>query len=149
MTISQKTLIAAIAAAVTLSTSAAAAPNDLGTCLADNTSGKDRKELAKWIFVAMASHPELKDLSSVTDGQRDKINQAFAATVTRLLTESCVAQAKVAVQRGGPEAFKSAFGTLGGLAMQELMSNPQVSTSIGGFERYLDKKKLEALRAPN
>ena len=30
------------------------------TCLSDNTSGKDRKLLAKWIFLAMAAHPEFK-----------------------------------------------------------------------------------------
>src|SRR6185436_2688332 len=27
----------------------------LKTCVADNTSGKDRKELAKWVFFAMAA----------------------------------------------------------------------------------------------
>jgi hypothetical protein len=27
------------------------------SCMADSSTGKDRKELARWIFVAMSSHP--------------------------------------------------------------------------------------------
>src|SRR3982751_4847671 len=42
------------------------ASQSLGTCLADNTSGRDRKELAKWIFVAMSAHPDMKDVAGVT-----------------------------------------------------------------------------------
>ena len=29
-----------------------------------NTSGKDRKDLARWIFLAMAAHPEMKQHAS-------------------------------------------------------------------------------------
>ena len=31
---------------------------DLSTCVADNTSGKQRKDLARWVFFAMAAHPD-------------------------------------------------------------------------------------------
>ena len=41
----------------------------------------------------------------------------------------------MAIQRG--------FQVLGQLAMQELMTNPQVAASIGAMERHLDKAKLE------
>lgn len=134
--------------AVITALSAAAAPtttNALGACLADNTTGKERKELAKWMFVAMASHPELQGLSNITDSDREKTYQALGATVTKLLTQSCPEQTRSALATDAGEAFKLAFGFLGKLAMQELMTNPEVGASFSGFERYIDQQKLKAL----
>ena len=124
---------------------AGSATDALSACLADNTTGKERKDLAKWIFVAMAVHPELKDFSNITDAQRAQADQAAGAIVSRLLTQNCVDQAKQAVQVENGDAFKNAFGVLGQLAMRELMANPEVGSAIGGFERYLDRKKIDAV----
>lgn len=62
------TKLVTIAFAVIITTPALAGPytDALGSCLADNTTGKDRKELARWIFVAMSAHPEMRDLSNTT-----------------------------------------------------------------------------------
>jgi hypothetical protein len=120
----------------------------LSSCLADNTTGKERKELAQWIYIAMSAHPEMKDLSLVTPNKVEEISQTMGTLVTRLLTERCVAQAQAAVQNEGTEAFKGAFRSLGSLAMQEIMANPAVGASIGKFEKYLDRKKLSATLAP-
>lgn len=138
--------IAGILLAITaLSASAGPAADALKSCLADNTTGKERKELATWIFVAMAAHPELKDLSKITEIDRERTNQALGGTVTRLLAQSCLEQTRSALKIDGREAVKSAFALLGQLAMQELMSNPDVGVAFAGFERYVDRKKLEAL----
>lgn len=120
----------------------------LTSCLADNTTGKERKELVQWIYVAMSAHPEMKNMSLVTPDKVEEISQTVGALVTRLLTERCPTQAQAAVQNEGTEAFKGAFRSLGGLAMQEIMSNPAVGTTLGKFEKYVDHKKLAATLAP-
>lgn len=145
-----KMFITAIAAVVIGSAlnvpSALAGPatDALSTCLADNTTGKDRKEMARWVFVGMASHPEIKTLSNVTQENRDTFDKTMANLVTRLMTENCLAQARSAMEKDGGEAFKVAFGVVGKLAMQELMSNPNVNASFSDFAKYIDQKKLNS-----
>lgn len=126
----------------------ASAVQALSQCLADNTSGKDRKGLARWIFVAMASHPEIKQFAAPDLGQQtDAVHRDTAATFMRLLTETCAVPTRDAASTGGSLAIQQAFQTLGQLAMQELMSDPSVAAGMGQFERYLDQAKLsETLR---
>ncbi|RZL33575.1 MAG: hypothetical protein EOP35_17545 [Rubrivivax sp.] len=129
-----------------LPTAAHAGPKaeTLAACLGDNTTGKDRKDLARWIFIAMASHPEIKDLSNVTEASRDSADQAAAQLLMALLTERCKAQAREALQQEGQAGMMAAFQTLGALAMAELTSNPQVARAISGFERHMDRARMEA-----
>ena len=115
----------------------------LGACLADNTTGKDRKDLARWVFAAMAAHPEIRSLSNINTKTMDEINRMMGIMVTKLIADNCAAQARLATKEGGT-AFQTAFGVIGRLAMQELMANPQVNASISGFEQYLDKDRLNA-----
>src|SRR5262245_26345443 len=62
----------------------------LGTCVTDNASGRDRKDLAKWIFLAMAAHPEIKQYATgISPATVEQLNRTMAALVTRLLTDSC------------------------------------------------------------
>ncbi|HEX7055547.1 MAG TPA: hypothetical protein VF211_16605 [Burkholderiales bacterium] len=138
--------IAAFIFAAVLAAPAYAGPygQALGACLADNTSGKDRKELARWIFAAMSAHPEMKELSSVTPETKEQVFRATGALVTRLLSESCADQAKAAIRAEGARSFEQAFGMLGRLAMQELMTNPEVRVAFSGFDRYIDKSKIDA-----
>jgi len=119
----------------------------MSACLADNTTGKDRKDLAKWIFVAMAAHPELQGLAVSPDKTREQMDMAIGALVTKLLSQSCAEQTRNAMQKEGNQAMQAAFSSLGQLAMQELMSNTSVRSSVSGFEKYLDRKKLEAALA--
>lgn len=48
------------------------------TCLSDSTNGKDRKALARWFFLGMAAHPEIRALSNATDASLDQANQDMA-----------------------------------------------------------------------
>ncbi|MBS1139287.1 MAG: hypothetical protein H6R13_740 [Proteobacteria bacterium] len=100
--------------------------------------------MARWVFVGMASHPEIKTLSNVTQENRDTFDKTMANLVTRLMTENCLAQARSAMEKDGGEAFKVAFGVVGKLAMQELMSNPNVNASFSDFAKYIDQKKLNS-----
>ena len=117
----------------------------LGTCLADNTTGRDRKDLARWIFVGMAAHPEIRDLANASQEAADKSSRAMGALLTRLLAESCAKEAQAAARGGDSKAMKRAFEILGQIAMVELTSNADVAASLSGFERYLDRAKVAAV----
>jgi hypothetical protein len=132
--------------AVSVAAYAQPQPNALGSCLADNTSGRDRKDLAGWIFLAMAAHPEIKQYASANrSAVADESARTMAALVTRLLTESCASETKAVIKAGG--SFDPAFRNLGELAMQELMAETSVKESMGHFVRYLDQERFEKLRA--
>jgi hypothetical protein len=116
----------------------------LTTCLGDATSGKDRKDLAKWIFLAMAAHPEMRqhatgNLATVSD----ESSKTMAALVTRLLADSCPKETSTVLKSSqGSQAMELAFQGLGQLAMQELMTDPSVQASMAVFERYIDRARL-------
>jgi hypothetical protein len=129
-----------VAAALGLPSAAMAQAPDggLGQCLADNTSGRDRKDLARWVFLSMAAHPEIKELSKATATDADGASKTTGALITRLLTQSCAKEARLAMTAGGTNALQLAFQTLGQLAMQELMSDGNVARSMGAIERHVD-----------
>lgn len=116
----------------------------LGECLKDNTSGKERKELARWIFVSMAAHPDMRNLTTTTDATRLEASKGAAQLFTRLLTENCTTQTRAVVEQAGPSGMGDAFKALGEVAMMELMSNQEVARSINSYMQFLDKKKFEA-----
>lgn len=116
----------------------------LGRCLADSTTGKDRKELARWLFAAMTAHPEMKPLSAATPQDIDAASRTAAAIFTRLLAETCSKEVRNAVQSGGAAAIQSGFQVLGQLAMQELMTNADVGAAMAVLDRHIDKAKVEA-----
>jgi hypothetical protein len=123
--------------------------NALKQCVADNTSGKDRKELAKWIFLAMAAHPDIKQYANAGPTAVDDSSRTIANLVTRLLTESCVNETRAVVQGGvGSRSFQLAFEGLGQLAMRELMADQSVQASMSVFQRYIDQKRFNDAFAP-
>jgi len=124
----------------------------LMTCFSESTTGRDRTDLARWFFIAMGQHPAIKELSNFTPEAQDSTNRRVGALYTRLITESCPSQTSMAVQKEGSAALVAAYGALGKLAMQELMTNPQVSGVFAGAEKYIDSAKIrsvmEAKHAP-
>jgi hypothetical protein len=130
---------------------AAPAPVEaLKGCLADATSGRDRKDLAKWIFLAIAAHPEMKQHAAPgLAAAATESSKTVAALVTRLLTDSCAKEAKAVMSTGdGGAAMRLAFERLGQLAMAELMTDKDVQEAMGGFARYLDMSRLTPALAP-
>jgi hypothetical protein len=112
-------------------------------CLGDNTTGKERKELAKWIFIAIAAHPEIRDLSNVTPDISDKSSQSTGLLMNSLILDKCSQEMRALISESGPSAVELPFKFLGELAMKELMTDPSVTASIQGFIRYYDKEKAD------
>jgi hypothetical protein len=134
-------------AALVFANAAAAGPQAeaLGTCLVDSTTGKDRKELARWLFSAMGAHPSLGDMFTISDPQRDEISRSMAALVTSLMTDKCAKEVRAAIQGEGSTALRSSFEILGRVAAMELQGNAEVAKAISGFEKYLDRGKFQQL----
>jgi hypothetical protein len=117
--------------------------SSLQACLADNTSGKDRKDLARWIFLALSAHPEMKQyVNAGAPTAADESSRTVAALVTHLIADSCPTEAKAAM-KGGGQALTVAFEGLGRLAIQELMADKSTNESLSQFSRYLDQKRLQ------
>jgi len=132
------------AALIFSSTPALARPSAgaLGACFANNTTGKDRKELARWVFIIMSTHPEMRDIAKTSEAMRNQADKTAANLLTRLLTKSCRSEFKAVANQNDTVAFKAAFTLLGEMAMQELMADPKVAAAGSGFSKYLDNKKL-------
>jgi hypothetical protein len=117
----------------------------LGKCLSDSTTGKDRKDLATWIFVGMSAHPDIGQIAKASPEAIESAQRTAGTIFTRLIAEACPNEMRAVVKSDGNEGIKVSFEFLGRMAMQELMSNAQVSGAIGGFERYVDKTKVDPI----
>ncbi|WP_047691700.1 hypothetical protein [Vibrio sp. ZOR0018] len=114
------------------------------TCLLDSLNGKERKNLAKWIYFSIAAHPELNEFSNISKSDRTSIDKYTGQLVTRLLVEDC-AQELVAAQKADPLAIEKAFEMVGQVAMQELMNSEDVTNAITNYLQYTDQDKLNQL----
>ena len=119
--------------------------DDMSRCLVSHTSAKDKTDLVRWIFGVSALHPDLKDVASVSEPQREAMNRNIAKLLERLLTVSCRKQTEEAIRYEGGAAMQTSFQVLGQVAMQELMSNPVVSNGFAAYSKYLDKAKFDEL----
>ncbi|MFQ6370184.1 hypothetical protein [Shewanella sp. YIC-542] len=117
------------------------------TCLTDSMTGKERKLLARWVFMGMAQHPEIQPYANVTAQDREHVSREVGALLTRLLTQDCEAQTKTAIaQQNSQAVFEQAFSLVGQLAMQELMLDQAVSGYLSGIGAYMDAPKMQALQ---
>lgn len=115
-----------------------------GTCLTDNTTGKDRKILTRWVYLAMSKHPELRALSSATSADHDASTRDVAALFQRLVVVDCRDEIKAMIAAEGSGSMGLPFEVLGRVAMLELMGNPDVAAEIARIDRFIDKTKVDA-----
>ena len=127
-----------------IATPAAAGPatDTLSTCLVQHTSPADRQVLVRWIFAAMASHPDVKDMSAVRPEVARKLNQDTGALFQELIVVRCRAETTAAFAADGQAAINGAFEVLGKVATQGLMGDPKVNAFISEMAANLDPAKL-------
>ena len=126
---------------------AAAGPyaDDMAKCMVNSTSPADRTLFVKWMFAAIALHPDVSSMAVISAQQRDELNKNTAAMFQRLLLESCRTETQKALRNEGQQTISYAFEILGRSAAQSLMSEPSVATAMGGFAKYFDQNKLKEL----
>ena len=118
--------------------------DDLTKCIVESTSPQDRIDFVKWMFSAMAKHPAVKSMSSVSEEQRNEISQKIADLFMKLLTETCREKAEKAIKYEGQLAMQNSFQVLGQVAAQELFTNPDVASVLSGLDKYIDTEKLKS-----
>ncbi|MDO8465380.1 MAG: hypothetical protein Q7S46_09055 [Gallionella sp.] len=118
--------------------------NNLGRCMIDALNGKERKQLAKWIFFAIAAHPEINSYSRATTKDINESDDTVGKLITRLLTSDCPNELKIAY-KSDPLTVQKSFELVGQVAMQELMTNQNVMKSITNYAQYADQKKINSL----
>ena len=116
--------------------------DDLSKCLVRSTGEDEKRTLVKWIFAAVALHPEVAEISSVTPAQRAEMTRNTAKIFEKLLADSCRAEVQQAVQYEGPQTIGTSFQVLGQVAARELFANPNVSASMADLGKYIDQKRL-------
>ena len=131
-----------------LSVSSHAGPftDELSKCLVRSTSDHEKVQLARWVFAAMSSHPQVADLSDVDKREASAISKTAANIFVDLLAVKCRDPARQALQYEGEQTIEASFEVLGEVAMQALMSDPSVSTFIEEMAGLSEEEKRAELR---
>ena len=83
----------------------------------------------------------------MTAADIDAANQVTGILFMKLLTESCKTQTQKALRFEGPATIQLSFTVLGQVAGAELFSNPVVAKNMADLEKFVDSKKIEALKS--
>ncbi|HEX7081215.1 MAG TPA: hypothetical protein VF329_09390 [Gammaproteobacteria bacterium] len=136
----------AILVALLASTPSYAGPftDELAKCLVRTTSEADREMLMRWVFAAMAAHPSVSELGNVSSERADELNRGAAQLFVTLLTERCKSETEQALTYEGGSAFEASFQVLGQVAMQGLMTHPQVIAFMSGLQAHIDVQAVQA-----
>jgi hypothetical protein len=97
------------------------------------------------MFVAFASHPEVESMASISETQREELNEKTANLMMRLLTESFRSKTEEALKYEGQGTLDASFQVLGSVAARGLMSHPNVANYMAGLDRYIDAQKLKSV----
>ena len=122
--------------------------DELAKCLVRSMTDADKNSLVKWLFAAVAVHPEVKSIASVSDAERTELNKNAAKLFERLIFESCKTQTQDAARQEGPTTLQASFELLGQVAGRGLLSDPAVAKSMSDFANHLDKQKFDKLFGP-
>lgn len=122
--------------------------DDLAKCLVESTSAQDKVDFARWIFIAIAAHPSVKEWSKATAADREAILTKVGHLFTRLLTQDCRDKADKALRYEQSSAVQGSFSVLGQVAMQELMTNKDVKAVLEDLGKHTDSSEIEKLGKP-
>jgi hypothetical protein len=122
--------------------------DDMAKCLVKSTSPEDRSLLIRWMFSAMALHPDVASMAAVTKQQRDDIVKNTGALFQRLMLDSCKAETKDAIQNEGPQTIQYAFQILGQVAARGLFTDPHVAATMADLGKSVDQEKFKSLMSP-
>jgi hypothetical protein len=136
------TLLLPVLLAISPPSFASSSIEKASTCLTDSTSGRDRKDLVKWIYLAMSKHPEIRSHSSASARDDDESNRRVGELFTRLIADDCPAEINAMVSEHGIKSISLAFEVLGRVAMQELMAHPDVQSVFAGLDAHSDQSRI-------
>jgi hypothetical protein len=136
-----------VTSALLAGTHAVAGPygDDMAKCLVKSSSPEDQTVFIKWLFSAMALHPDVASLATISAQQRDEFSKRAGALFQRLLTESCRSETQQAIRYEGLATIQYAFQVFGQAAAGNLFANPSVAVGMKDLTKYIDQDKIKAL----
>jgi hypothetical protein len=121
----------------------AQAPAVLGKCIVGSLSAKDRSDLARWVFLSMSTHPDMRQFSNASAESREDTSRAVGVLFTRLMTRDCAGEMQEAARAGAPPVVPSAIQFLTQIGVQELMTSRDVLNTLSSFSRFADKERID------
>jgi len=119
--------------------------DDMAKCLVKASNPDDRTVFIKWLFAAIALHPDVASMATISLQQRDEFSKRAGALFQRLLTESCRSETQQAIRYEGPATIQYAFQVFGQAAAGDLFANPSVAAGMKDLTKYIDQDKIKAL----
>ena len=114
----------------------------LSQCLVAASDAADKTVVLQWTFAALAQHPDLKAMSSVTTSQKEQLDKNLAQVLQRILVEQCSAQTKALIQSDGLEAVGESFQQLGIITGNEILNTPELKQQLQQVLKHVDVGKL-------
>ena len=138
----QMTLASLLSLGAIATTQASTTVDALSQCLVKSTTASDKTTVLQWTFAALAQHPDLNSMSSVTASQKEQLDKNLAQVLQRILVEQCSSQTKAVIQSDGLEAVGESFQELGTITGNEILKTPQVKSQLNGVLKHVEMGKL-------
>ncbi len=112
-------------------------------CLLSKTTNEDKQTFAKWMFAAISNNDSVKSLSNITKEHGEQLNQSVANLFTDLVTNRCKDEARDSIKyEMGVATLEGSFNVLEKVAIQSIMSDPNVGIYMSGLLDHLSIQKL-------
>ena len=119
--------------------------DDLSKCLVKSASPTDQKDLVRWIFAAIALHPDIRSMANISVEERTDINKTAGTLMVRLLVTDCHAESVAAIRYEGESSVSTSFSVLGQIAAKSIFSAPEVNAGMADLTANIDVEQLSAL----
>ena len=121
--------------------------DDLAKCMVRSSTPADRAEFVKFLFSAMAQHPDVASMAHISRQQMESTLKGTGALIQRLLLQSCRSEAQQAIHYEGMQSVFFGFQFYGQAMAAELLGNPIVAAKLKDLNNYLDADKFKAFAA--
>jgi hypothetical protein len=118
--------------------------DDLAKCMVRTSTPADRAEFVKFLFSAMAQHPDVSSMANIPRRQMESTVKASGELIQRLLLQSCRTETQQAIHYEGMEAVFYSYQFYGQAMAAELFGNPIVAAKMKDLNNYLDADKFKA-----
>ena len=121
--------------------------DDLAKCMVRSSTPADRAEFVKFLFSAMAQHPDVSSMAKISPQQLEATLKATGELIQRLLLQSCRSEAQQAIHYEGMQSIFLGFQFYGQAMAAELLGNPIVAAKLNDLNKYMDADKFKAFAA--
>ncbi len=121
--------------------------DDLAKCMVRSSTPADRAEFVKFLFSAMAQHPDVASMANISPQQMEATLKGTGELIQRLLMQSCRSEAQQAIHYEGMQSVFFGFQFYGQAMAAELLGNPIVAAKLKDLNNYLDADKFKAFAA--